>query len=217
MKENSTEIAQIILEKYKLVSKNIALVAGCGSGYEAKEFYNTFQCKTIGIDIIAQEEKNGAVQIMKADITKMPFPDNYFSMIYSYHVIEHIPEFDKALSEIFRVMQKSSLLYIGFPNRNRIAGYIDSSVPFITRIKWNLTDLSMRFKGKFKNEFGAHAGYTQKEFNKILKTYFSTIIIVRNDYYAIKYANYGFIIKLLIKTGLCEFLFPSNYFICIKK
>ena len=34
------------------------------------------------------------------------------------------------------------------------------------RIKWNINDYKYRLRGKFENKFGAHAGFTEKEFIK---------------------------------------------------
>lgn len=48
----------------------------------------------------------GKVEITKADITAIPFEDNYFDVILCNHVLEHISDDRSAMSELFRVMKK---------------------------------------------------------------------------------------------------------------
>lgn len=43
--------------------------------------------------------------MVKMDITQMSFPDNSFDVILCNHVLEHIPEEEKAMGELFRVLK----------------------------------------------------------------------------------------------------------------
>ena len=42
---------------------------------------------------------------VKADICNLPFEDNSYDVIFCNHVLEHIPDDEKAMSELFRVMK----------------------------------------------------------------------------------------------------------------
>ena len=42
---------------------------------------------------------------VKADIQNLPFPDNSFDVIFCNHVLEHINDDKKAISELYRVMK----------------------------------------------------------------------------------------------------------------
>lgn len=44
--------------------------------------------------------------VTKVDITQIPFGDNHFDVIICNHVLEHIPDDKKAISELYRVMKK---------------------------------------------------------------------------------------------------------------
>ena len=52
------------------------------------------------------------VVLRKADATQLPFPDGYFDCVYSFGVLHHIPEIDKVLSEVQRVLKPSGRLMI---------------------------------------------------------------------------------------------------------
>lgn len=43
--------------------------------------------------------------VTKADITDIPFSDDYFDVILCNHVLEHIPDDHKAMTELFRVLK----------------------------------------------------------------------------------------------------------------
>lgn len=49
------------------------------------------------------------------DITKIDAPDNEFDLITCYHILEHIPEDQKAMSELFRVLKKGGVALIQTP------------------------------------------------------------------------------------------------------
>lgn len=48
---------------------------------------------------------NSPLATVKADICNLPFPSNSFDIIFCNHVLEHIPDHLKALSELFRVLK----------------------------------------------------------------------------------------------------------------
>ena len=48
---------------------------------------------------------NSPLATVKADICDLPFEDNAFDVILCNHVLEHIPDDQKAMQELFRVMK----------------------------------------------------------------------------------------------------------------
>lgn len=46
---------------------------------------------------------------VKADLCNLPFQDNSFDLILCNHVLEHIPDDQKAMQELFRVMKKGGV------------------------------------------------------------------------------------------------------------
>lgn len=213
-----------LIEKYRALPQNSndeVLVAGAGNGQEARIISEVFNLKTIGVDINIDNKVvlgNDTLVIEKQDLMNLKYEKNRFAMIYCNHVLEHVDDHYKVLSELSRVLSKGGILYIGFPNRNRLIGYIGASqrISVIDIIKWNLHDYKYRLCGKFKNKYGAHAGFTQSEFIKDAHDYFSKIISVRNDYMLLKYSRFKHLLAILNYFKLGEVTFPSNYFICLK-
>lgn len=60
------------------------------------------------------------------DVTNMPFPNGYFDIILSNHVMEHIPDENKFLEEMDRVLKSS--------------GTIILTVPFFKELEFTLED-----------------------------------------------------------------------------
>lgn len=53
--------------------------------------------------------------ITKMDATEIPHPDNTFDAIICNHVMEHIPDYNKALREFFRVLKPGGFTIIQAP------------------------------------------------------------------------------------------------------
>ena len=216
---------KVILEsvkKYCPITKldNI-LMAGCGDGTEAMIMSKMLDSRVIGVDISLQHKTMRLAEkcvVQWGDVSKLEFEDSTFSFIYSYHVLEHVSNPSIVLQELARVMQQGAILFIGFPNRHRIFAYFGdhNNASWNQFFAWNLKDYQMRIRGKFHNKFGAHAGFTEKEFIGIASEHFDTIHRVRKEYMHAKYHRFGSLINMLHRLGLDELAFPSNYFICIK-
>ena len=198
------------------------LVAGAGTGYEAVLINQEFQLKTVGVDLNIDLNNSfpasSDLLFQRQDLTALAFDANTFNLVYCYHVLEHVTDHMEVLKEIYRVLKPGGVLFAGFPNKNRLISYIGTSqnASGIEKIKWNINDYVYRLRGKFENRYGAHAGFTEKEFIKDASCVFDTIDPVRNRYMFLKYPKLGGLMTWIIKTKLEEYLFPSNYFICLK-
>ena len=53
--------------------------------------------------------------IKKIDITDIGFPDNFFNLILCNHVLEHIPNDQKAIAELFRVLAMNGTAILQVP------------------------------------------------------------------------------------------------------
>jgi ubiquinone/menaquinone biosynthesis C-methylase UbiE len=214
LSHRATRIADVIRRRHPAgISK--MLVVGCGDGREAHALADALRCEVTGIDLRDQFDPQAAagVRLQTADATALPFATDTFDFIYSYHVLEHIPRYRDALSEMNRVLTKGGGLWIGTPNRARLVGYIGSKVPLRKAIKWNAADWKARLRGRFRNELGAHAGFTLRELGGELRAVFSHIDDATLDYYLAIYPQRARTVRLLHSSGLGTYAFPSVYFV----
>jgi len=210
----ASHIADVIRRRHPArISK--MLVVGCGSGREAHALAIALRCDVTGIDLRNKFDPQAAagVRLLHSDATALPFAAEEFDFIYSYHVLEHIPRYRDALSEMDRVLAKRGGLWIGTPNRARLVGYIGSHATLRQRIRWNATDWSARLRGRFRNELGAHAGFTLSELRGELQAVFSHVEDATLDYYLARYPHRARTVRLLHNSGLGTYFFPSIYFV----
>jgi len=66
---------------------------------------------------------------VKADICQLPFEDNSFDMILCNHVLEHIPDDQKAMQELYRVLKPGGLGIFQIPqDKSRAITFQDDSI-----------------------------------------------------------------------------------------
>ncbi len=101
------------------------LDAGCGDGWYtdriSKEAGETFGAdyspRAIGFASLIVSSAKFKV----SSLLELPFPDNYFDVIFSFQVLEHIPpqDFDVAVGELARVLKDGGVLVASVPSVNR--------------------------------------------------------------------------------------------------
>lgn len=214
LSHRAAKIAGVIRRRHPAgISK--MLVVGCGSGREAQALAHALHCDVTGIDLRDRfdPQATAEVNLQRGDATALPFATNTFDFIYSYHVLEHIPRYRDALSEMNRVLAKGGGLWIGTPNRARLVAYIGSKVPMRKAIQWNAADWNARLRGRFRNELGAHAGFTRRELGGELLAAFGHVDDATLDYYLAIYPHRARAVRLLHRSGLGTYAFPSIYFV----
>lgn len=63
------------------------------------------------------------VSLKSGSILEIPWDDAYFDEIVSVSTLEHIPELDRAMSEMSRVLKPGAKAVLSFPVRNRITDF----------------------------------------------------------------------------------------------
>ncbi len=58
------------------------------------------------------------LHIEKVDVTEIPFPDASFDVFISMHVLEHVPDYKKAFSEIHRILRPGGTAILQVPISN---------------------------------------------------------------------------------------------------
>lgn len=79
------------------------------------------------------------VQVMHASAEELPFPDNSFDMVFSVHVLEHVPDRLKAINEINRVLKPGGINFCVVPTRmDRIYAFFINLIYLFNRIVFHL-------------------------------------------------------------------------------
>lgn len=72
---------------------------------------------------------NSPLADVKADICDLPFKDNDYDVILCNHVLEHIPDDAKAMSEIYRILKPGGMAILQIPQElNREVTFEDDSI-----------------------------------------------------------------------------------------
>ncbi len=105
------------------------LEVGCGVGSDLIKFAQA-GAFVMGIDLssrsvfLARERlrlyKIKTAQVIEADAESMPFKENTFDLVFSYGVLHHTPNIEKAISEIYRVTKPGGKICIMLYNRHSL-------------------------------------------------------------------------------------------------
>lgn len=83
--------------------------------------------RLIGMDIskevllkTRQEMSPGGISFCVADVRDLPFPDNTIDVVVSRSTLDHFPEIDKAVSEIYRVLKTDGIFLLSLNNRHNL-------------------------------------------------------------------------------------------------
>ncbi len=104
---------------------------GCGSGRHTCAAYCLEGVRVTGADLNLEdlqqarqrldfhdrlgEHGGGAWSLSAADVTRLPFADACFDLVICSEVLEHIPDHDRALKEITRVLKPGRPLVVSVP------------------------------------------------------------------------------------------------------
>lgn len=208
-----TALCRILNEKLRSKKPDHILVVGCGSGREAAALARYFETRVVGIDI-GNEFDRDAIEdatLIRMDATDIGFDADSFDLIYSFHALEHIRDYRRALSEMRRVLKMGGKFCVGTPNRNRMVGYLGSATSLTNKVKWNVADWRMRLLGRFRNEYGAHAGFSRRELLDDCRDTFGDAEDITNRYYSELYGSYHQYLTLAEQVGVAEWIFPCVY------
>jgi SAM-dependent methyltransferase len=82
--------------------------------------------RTFGLDVSntvvtravsSLRENHFSPGLVQADVRRIPFADATFDFVYTMGTIEHIDEYETALSEIHRVLKEGGLAIVGVPHK----------------------------------------------------------------------------------------------------
>lgn len=123
-----------LLEKYTNSERLSILDAGCGPGIFIREAAKRGH-QVVGIDssekmietASGSMERNGSVVqgFFRGDIENLPFRDNSFDAVFCIGVLPYLPDDDRSISELLRVLKKGGVMIVGLPNLMRLSILLD--------------------------------------------------------------------------------------------
>ena len=111
------ELAFALLDKY-LTGQNPALLdVGCGTGAVLTELEK--RGPAVGVDLshdaLAYSKKRGLNHLVYANAEQLPFTDDQFDAVISLDTIEHVPDHESAVKEIYRVLKPGGIFVMNVP------------------------------------------------------------------------------------------------------
>jgi len=134
-----------VRKRFQMISKHVSgpkprfLEVGCGPGLGIQEaFRRKWQVYGQDVtDVFAQtlREKYNA-EIYIGELDQAGYDDNFFDVVYLDSVIEHVPDPEKMLKEIERILKPGGSIYIITPNADAlINGFRDLLLKILGRKK----------------------------------------------------------------------------------
>lgn len=127
------------------------LEAGCGTGLVAERLSE--RCESMnGFDLsfgMLKKAKARVSRVSQAAITDLPFANDLFDTVVSFKVLAHIPDIERALSEMARVTKPGGYLVLEFYNKNSLRTVIKKIKPaHATSDSYSDEDMYTRYDSK---------------------------------------------------------------------
>lgn len=110
-----------ILEAYSTKAKISSLLdLGCGDGGNfpwLKNFTDNLYASDYNLTRLMRAKNRAlAKEIVLADVTDYAARDDSFDVVFCNHVLEHIPQDERALKEMKRIVKPGGIIILGIPN-----------------------------------------------------------------------------------------------------
>ena len=197
------------------------LVIGSGDGTEAAYFASEGAVvSALDPSPQASDLRDLGIEFRRAPLEATPFGARLFDLVFCYHVLEHVEHPRRALLLMCKSLAPGGFLYLGTPNRARALGYLGSRDATVAeKFKWNLADWRKRIAGTFRNELGAHAGFSRQELRQMARECLDDVEDVTLDYMRQKYADAPRLATAVLTHHPPAFdhVSPAVYMLCQKR
>jgi len=132
---------------------------GCGDGIFVKTLFREkidVGLEPLGFELEYAKTLDVFEELVHANGDNIPKPDNTFGTVYSNSVMEHIPDIEPVIAEVFRVLKPGGKLYVTLPT-DRFDKYTFANM-FLTL----LPSLQHAYR-RFFNRFWKHYHYYDRE------------------------------------------------------
>ena len=112
----STDVHEPIADKLSAEGLRPVLDVGCGDGALGRSLIGA-DVPWIGMDLSATLLRDAPRPAVRADATRLPFPDGTFGAVAMLYMLYHLAEPDRAIAEAHRVLRPGGLLVTAAPSR----------------------------------------------------------------------------------------------------
>jgi ubiquinone/menaquinone biosynthesis C-methylase UbiE len=111
------DMVQQIIDGVSLSEESTVLDIGCGTGNNTCLFALTSHLLVIGLDLSLgmlreAKRKSPSPSLLQSPADALPFSDGSFEFVFMTEVIHHLPDVDRAINEIFRILKTGGSLCI---------------------------------------------------------------------------------------------------------
>jgi SAM-dependent methyltransferase len=111
--DNSAEVVHRIVSD--VIGPSVCDV-GCGTGFLLRQIRRHAPQpieKAVGVDVVQTEGfSSEGLEFVQAPVEELPFPDQSFDTVVCTHVVEHILDYRRAISELRRVTKKRLIIVV---------------------------------------------------------------------------------------------------------
>jgi len=153
-KLKSDKIIRVLAEQFDSFENKTALEASCSAGYMSVYLGSHFPIlDAIDIDeeaIKNARAKNSKKNIIyhKMDALNMSFEDSSYDIVICNQMYEHVPNANRLMDEIYRVLKPGGICFFGATNRHKIIETHYGRIPFLSWLPKPLAHRYLRLLGK---------------------------------------------------------------------
>jgi len=125
------EMVQQILVGVSLSKDSVVLDVGCGTGNNTLLLATTSCSRVIGLDLSLgmlreASTKSISLPLLQAPADTLPFSDESFEFVFMTEVVHHLPDVNRTMSEIYRVLRASGSFCLVTQSHKQIEGRMTS-------------------------------------------------------------------------------------------
>jgi SAM-dependent methyltransferase len=155
----------------KILSRNFRILnIGTGSGVLEKIISERFpDTRVYSVDILDHRIEKDGYKFIRVKGEKLPFSSNSFDLVISNSVMEHVNSPKRHFKEIYRVLKKSGMVYLGVPNKYWWLEH-HFNVPFLSFFPKSISNVFCKIF--FNREFDLNL-YSHRSLKKLLNMNFT--------------------------------------------
>lgn len=158
-------IIKSVLDKNEKCSRLKILNIGTGAGVLEMMFSEAFPYSEVyGVDVADERIEKKGYKFIKVKDERLPFQSNYFDIVTSNSVMEHVSLPNRHIEEIYRVLKRTGLAYLAVPNKFWIFEH-HFGVPFLSFFPKKVSNAFCRVI--FKRDFNLNL-YSYSRFRNLL-------------------------------------------------